>query len=135
MTKREKPVGRQWKLLDITIFTMMAALVILFMLIFTTLGDSLAAAGQRELDAAIRADPTSAGEQCLKPKAPILKLESPFWILIVDCSNFQNMFLLNMVSSFYWQSLVLSLKLQNDLLQIRLVNLAIRGYICIVHFV
>lgn len=70
MTKREKPVGRQWKLLDIIIFTMMAALVILFMLIFTTLGDSLAAAGQRELDAAIRADPTSSGE------SPILN--SPF---------------------------------------------------------
>lgn len=68
MTKREKPVGRQWKLLDIVIFTMMAALIILFMLIFTTLGDSLAAVGQKELDAAIRADPTSSGEPCFNPK-------------------------------------------------------------------
>lgn len=58
--KKEK--GEQWKLLDIISFTMMAALVILFLLIFTTLGDSLAAAGQRELDAATRADPDKPGE-------------------------------------------------------------------------
>lgn len=64
--KRHKPLGGQWKLLDIIAFTMMAALVILFMLIFTSLGDSLATAGQRHLDAAIRADPTSSGESCLK---------------------------------------------------------------------
>ncbi|KAG0621941.1 hypothetical protein M758_3G060100 [Ceratodon purpureus] len=59
--KRHKPLGGQWKLLDIIAFTMMAALIILFMLIFTSLGDSLAAAGQRDLDAAVRADPTSSG--------------------------------------------------------------------------
>jgi hypothetical protein len=64
--KRHKPLGEQWKLLDIVMFTIMAALVILFMLIFTSLGDSLAAAGQRHLDAATRADDTSAGESCLK---------------------------------------------------------------------
>lgn len=60
--KRDKPLGRKWQLLDIIIFTMMAALMILFLLIFTSLGDSLATAGQRELDAALRADSTSNGE-------------------------------------------------------------------------
>lgn len=59
--KRDKPLGRKWQLLDIIIFTMMAALMILFLLIFTSLGDSLATAGQRELDAALRADSTSNG--------------------------------------------------------------------------
>lgn len=65
MTKREKPlgvVGQQWKLLDIVIFAMMSAILILFTLIFTSLGDSLALAGQRELDAATKADPTSSGK-------------------------------------------------------------------------
>lgn len=66
LEKRHKPLGGQWKLLDIIFFTMMAALVILLMLIFTSLGDSLAASGQRDLDAAIRADSTSSGESCVK---------------------------------------------------------------------
>jgi len=65
--KKEKPPGQQWKLLDVISFAMMAALVILFLLIFTSLGDSLAAAGQRELQAATRADPDSSGELCFKP--------------------------------------------------------------------
>lgn len=65
--KKEKPPGQQWKLLDVISFAMMAALVILFLLIFTSLGDSLAAAGQRELEAATRADPNSSGELCLNP--------------------------------------------------------------------
>ena len=66
--KREKPLGGlggQWKLLDIVAFTMMATLVVLFLLIFTSLGDSLAAEGQRQLDAAIQADPNSSGESLL----------------------------------------------------------------------
>lgn len=62
--KKEKPLGQQWKLLDFISFTMMAALVILFLLIFTPLGDSLAAEGQRYLDSELRADPTSSGEYC-----------------------------------------------------------------------
>jgi len=68
--KKEKLPGQQWKLLDIISFAMMAALVILFLLIFTSLGDSLAAAGQRELDAATRADPSSPGKLCVNP--PVL---------------------------------------------------------------
>ncbi|XP_024362860.1 probable pectin methyltransferase QUA3 [Physcomitrium patens] len=59
--KKEKPLGQQWTLLDIVSFAMMASLILLFLLIFTSLGDSLAAGGQQYLDAALRADPTSSG--------------------------------------------------------------------------
>jgi hypothetical protein len=62
--KKEKPLGQHWKLLDIISFTMMGALVMLFMLIFTPLGDSLAASGQQYLDGDLRADSTSSGEYC-----------------------------------------------------------------------
>lgn len=65
--KKEKPLGQQWTLLDIVSFAMMASLILLFLLIFTSLGDSLAAGGQQYLDAALRADPTSSGELCLNP--------------------------------------------------------------------
>ena len=63
--KKEKPLAQPWKLLDIISFTLMAALVVLFLLIFTPLGDSLAASGQRYLDGDLQADPTSLGEYCL----------------------------------------------------------------------
>lgn len=53
---------RQWKLLDFISVTLMAALLLLFMLIFTSLGDSLAASGQRYLDESSRADTTSSGK-------------------------------------------------------------------------
>ncbi|KAH9562013.1 hypothetical protein CY35_05G050800 [Sphagnum magellanicum] len=45
-----KKPSRQWKLLDFISLTMMAGIVILFLLIFTSLGDSLAASGQLYLD-------------------------------------------------------------------------------------
>ena len=63
--KKEKPLGQQWKLLDVISFTMMGALVALFLLIFTPLGDSLAESGQRYLDQDSRADPSGSGEYCL----------------------------------------------------------------------
>jgi hypothetical protein len=42
---------------------MMCAIFVLFMLVFTSLGDSLAASGQRYLDQADQADANSPGMQ------------------------------------------------------------------------
>ncbi|KAH8942714.1 hypothetical protein BDL97_13G008000 [Sphagnum fallax] len=51
--------ARQWKLLDCVSIAMMCAIFVLFMLVFTSLGDSLAASGQRYLDQADQADAAS----------------------------------------------------------------------------
>lgn len=48
LTKRP---ARQWKILDLVSFALMASVAVVFILIFTSLGDSLATAGQLELDA------------------------------------------------------------------------------------
>jgi hypothetical protein len=46
---------------------MMCAIFVLFMLVFTSLGDSLAASGQRYLDQADQADAASPGMQQQSP--------------------------------------------------------------------
>jgi len=59
--------ARQWKLLDCVSIAMMCAIFVVFMLVFTSLGDSLAASGQRYLDQADQADAASPGMQQQNP--------------------------------------------------------------------
>ncbi|CAL9094716.1 unnamed protein product [Musa textilis] len=54
---RRGPGGRQWTLLDLVSAAFFAAVLIFFVLVFTSLGDSLAASGRRALARSSTSDP------------------------------------------------------------------------------
>ncbi|RWW46003.1 hypothetical protein BHE74_00048130 [Ensete ventricosum] len=54
---RRVPGGRQWTLLDLVSAAFFAAVLVFFVLVFTSLGDSLAASGRRSLARSSTSDP------------------------------------------------------------------------------